>query len=500
MIDQISSERQSMDKSRCAGILLHPTSLPGPLSGGDIGHEAYRFVEFLHACGIKVWQMLPLCPPHEDLSPYQCFSAHAGNPALISLDWLVDRGWLDLEAIRQPQVNGRYRSICLEQAHDHFNQVPPDSEWKGRLQEFRLSSKSWLDDFCLFVGLKKRYGMKPWYLWPPGLRQRNKSALLQAASELSQEIDQAVFEQFVFFTQWREIREYAARYNVRIFGDMPIFVSHDSADVWANRENFQVNEDGSMTYVSGVPPDAFSPTGQKWGNPLYDWEYMQRDGFKWWKDRLATLLQLFDLIRVDHFRGLDACWEIPAEDETAINGHWRDVPGETLLKALHDCYPSLPLIAEDLGVITDRVHALKERFGLPGMKVLQFAFDGNSANPHLPHRHRHCDVVYTGTHDNDTTLGWIKDEEKYNKDFFLAYSGCRSDSAEEQMLAMLRMALSSVSFLCVLPMQDILLLDSSARMNTPGTVCGNWAWRFSWHQVNPERTEQITRLIALYQR
>lgn len=479
---------------------MHPTSLPGPLSGGDIGHEAYRFVEFLHACGIQVWQMLPLCPPHEDRSPYQCFSAHAGNPALISLDWLVDRGWLDLEAIRQPETHSRYRSICLIQAHGSFSQGPPDSEWKDRLQEFRLSNQSWLEDFSLFVGLKKRYGMKPWYLWPPELRQRNKTVLLQAARELSQEIDQVVFEQFVFFTQWHEIREYAARHNVRIFGDMPIFVSHDSADVWANRENFQVNEDGSMAFVSGVPPDAFSPTGQKWGNPLYDWEYMRRDGFKWWKDRLATLLQLFDLIRVDHFRGLDACWEIPAEDETAVNGHWRDVPGETLLRALHESYPSLPLVVEDLGVITDRVNALKDSFGLPGMKVLQFAFDGNSANPHLPHQHRRCDLVYTGTHDNDTTLGWIKNEENYNKEFFSAYSGCRSDSAEERMLAMLRMALSSVSFLCILPMQDILLLDSSARMNTPGTACGNWSWRFSWQQVNAERTQQLIRLISLYQR
>lgn len=489
-----------MNRSRCAGILLHPTSLPGPLAGGDIGHEAYRFIEFLHACGIKVWQMLPLCPPHADLSPYQCFSAHAGNPALISLDWLVDRGWLDLEAVPEPQVDARYRSICLKQAHGNFNQLPADSVWRERLQAFRLGNQYWLEDFSLFVGLKKRYGMKPWYLWPPESRQHDRAVLQQAAVELSHEIDLAVFEQFVFFTQWREIREYAARHDVQIFGDMPIFVSHDSADVWANRENFKINEDGSMASVSGVPPDAFSDTGQKWGNPLYDWEYMQRDGFKWWKDRLATLLQLFDLIRVDHFRGLDACWEIPAEEETAINGEWRDVPGETLLQTLHDCYPFLPLVAEDLGVITDRVHALKDRFGLPGMKVLQFAFDGNSANPHLPHRHRHRDVVYTGTHDNDTTLGWIRDDTTHDREFFLAYTGCRSDSEEEQRLAMLRMALSSVSFLCIIPMQDILSLDTSARMNMPGTVCGNWTWRFSWQQVNPERAEQLARLVALYQR
>lgn len=488
-----------MDKSRCTGILLHPTSLPGPLAGGDIGHEAYRFIEFLHACGIRVWQMLPLCPPHEDLSPYQCFSAHAGNPSLISLDWLVDRGWLDQEQVRCPKSDNRYRPICLRQANARFHQAA-DSGWRERLQAFRLENRSWLDDFALFVALKVRFGMAPWYRWPTPFRLHQEAALRQAADELSAAIDQAVFEQFIFFTQWREIRNYAHRHNVRIFGDMPIFVSHDSADVWANRENFQIEEDGSMAWVSGVPPDAFSPTGQKWGNPLYDWGYMQRDGFSWWKDRLATLLQLFDLIRVDHFRGFDACWEIPAGDETAVNGHWRDVPGGELLQALHDGYPSLPLVAEDLGVITERVNALKDGFELPGMKVLQFAFDGNSANPHLPHQHRPGDVVYTGTHDNDTTLGWLEEAAQYNQEFFADYSGCHDRSPEEQAQAMLRMALSSVSFLCMLPMQDVLLLDSSARMNTPGTVSGNWIWRFSWQQVTPQLTQRLTRMIALYQR
>ncbi|WP_335342564.1 4-alpha-glucanotransferase [Sedimenticola hydrogenitrophicus] len=499
MTGPFSGEQAAMDKSRCAGILLHPTSLPGPLAGGDIGHEAYRFIEFLHACGIKVWQMLPLCPTHEDKSPYQCFSAHAGNPDLISLDWLVDRGWLDLGDIHLPLTDEQYRSRCLIQAHVRFVRAS-GGVWTDRLSEFRRRNQSWLDDFALFVVLKNSQGGKPWYQWPPALRRRNPESLAQAAGKLAEAIDQVVFEQFIFFTQWHEIREYAARHDVRIFGDMPIFVALDSADVWAQRDNFQVDEDGGMAFVSGVPPDAFSPTGQKWGNPLYDWEWMRRDGFGWWKDRLDTLLQLFDLIRVDHFRGLDACWEIPARDETAINGHWRDVPGAALLTELHDYYPALPLVAEDLGVITDRVNALKDAFGLPGMKVLQFAFDGNSANPHLPHRHRPGDVVYTGTHDNDTTFGWVQEEEQYNSDFFSAYSGCLSDAPKERTLAMLRMALSSVSFLCVLPMQDVLLLDSRARMNMPGTICGNWRWRFSWQQVTPELTEQLTRFIALYQR
>jgi len=488
-----------MDLSRRAGILLHPTSLPGPLGSGDIGHGAYRFVEFLQDCGIRVWQLLPLCPTHQDLSPYQSFSAHAGNPALISLDWLVDRGWLDTERIDHPGRGMGYRLLCLKQARDRFADAA-DSHWRARLDGFRQAQRHWLDDFALFVALKKVHEEKPWYRWPAALRRRDESALRQAGRDLAATVEQVIFEQFVFFTQWHELREYAAGHGVSMFGDMPIFVARDSADVWSARENFLVDEDGAMSVVSGVPPDAFSPTGQKWGNPLYDWAYMQRDGFSWWKDRLDSLLQLYDLIRVDHFRGFDSCWVIPARDRTAINGEWQVVPGEALLTALHDSFPELPLVAEDLGVITDRVIALKERFGLPGMRVLQFAFDGNNANPHLPHCHRNGDVVYTGTHDNDTTLGWARDGSLYDPAFFSAYSGCDSDSAEARALAMTRMALASVAFLAVLPMQDVLYLDSSARMNTPGTVKGNWSWRFSWQQLKPEYRERLSRLINLYQR
>ncbi|WP_428609458.1 4-alpha-glucanotransferase [Sedimenticola sp.] len=488
-----------MDKTRCAGILLHPTSLPGHQLSGDIGHDAYRFIEYLHACGIKVWQTLPLCPTHPDRSPYQGLSAHAGNPELISLDWLVDRGWLDRARVQESVTDPQSRNACLEQAYSGFKQTRDDG-WLARLAAFRRENGAWLDDYSLFIGLKKQYGMTPWYSWPQDIRQRRSESLLQAASELHREIDQAIFEQFIFFTQWQEIRAYAAQHNVRIFGDMPIFVSGDSADVWARRENFLVDDEGGMAFVAGVPPDAFTHTGQKWGNPLYDWESMQHDGFGWWKARLATQLQLFDLIRVDHFRGFDACWEIPADDETAVNGHWRDVPGEALLSALHECYPALPLVAEDLGVITSRVTALKNAFDLPGMKVLQFAFDGHSDNPHLPHRHQPGDVVYTGTHDNDTTLGWVKNTQPHTRAFFSEYTGCRIESDNETATAMLRLALASVSFLCMLPMQDILMLDSSARMNIPGTIGGNWTWRFTWDQVKPELTEQLKHFIALYQR
>lgn len=489
----------SIFTERSAGILLHPTSLPGPLANGDIGHEAYRFIEFLHHCGIKVWQMLPLGPPHEDNSPYQCLSAHAGNPALISLDWLVDRGWLNRGDVQVEETDKAYRAHCLLQAEAYFY-AQAGEVWASRLQAFKEEHTVWLDDYALFMALKQKYHSQPWAAWPAPVRHREQEAIQESARELADEMAQIIFEQFVFFTQWHEVRDYAARHDVKLFGDMPIFVAYDSADVWARRKNFLMNEDGEMDFVAGVPPDAFSETGQRWGNPLYDWEYMRADDFDWWKSRFATQLELFDLVRIDHFRGLDACWMIPSGEETAMHGHWQDTPGEELLAALFARFNNLPLVAEDLGVITDRVIALKEAFALPGMKVLQFAFDGNNANPHLPHRHCREDLVYSGTHDNDTTLGWVKDEQNYNAKYFGSYSACDSDLAGDKFLAVLRMAMASVSFLCVLPMQDLLMLGSEARMNTPGTVGNNWQWRFDWTQVKPAMIEQLKDFISVYQR
>lgn len=489
----------SIYTERSSGVLLHPTSLPGPLAHGDIGHEAYRFIEFLHSCGIKVWQMLPLGPTHDDNSPYQCLSAHAGNPALISLDWLVDRGWLDRKQVQTDETGDAYRAKCLLQAEAYFYAQAGD-EWGARLQAFRKKHAAWIEDYALFIVLKNKYQSQSWTAWPVAIRHREDEAIRQCAEELVDEIAQIIFEQFVFFTQWHEVRDYAARHNVKLFGDMPIFVAFDSADVWAKRKNFLMNEDGEMPFVAGVPPDAFSETGQRWGNPLYDWEYMQADDFDWWKSRFSTQLELFDLVRIDHFRGLDACWMIPADEETAMHGHWQDTPGEALLSSLFSRFQNLPLIAEDLGVITERVIALKESFGLPGMKVLQFAFDGNSENPHLPHRHRPEDLIYSGTHDNDTTLGWVKNLHNYNASFFSAYTACESEHAEDKFLAVLRMAMASVSFLCVLPMQDLLMLGSEARMNVPGTIGGNWQWRFDWNQVKPTMIEKLKDFIILYQR
>lgn len=488
-----------LKRSRSAGVLCHPTSLPGSLSNGDIGHEAYRFIEFLHSSGFKVWQMLPLGATHDDKSPYQCLSSHAGNPLLISLDWLADKNWLDKSKITCDQQEQNYRLEGLRYAGAIFYQSA-DASWMQKLNDFIESQVSWLHDYAVFIALKKKYKNSPWYDWPQALRHREQEALDLAAKELHKDIKQTFFEQFVFFTQWHEIRNYAKKHNVELFGDMPIFVAKDSADVWAERENFLMDENGEMAFISGVPPDAFSETGQRWGNPLYDWDYMKSTGFSWWKQRFDTQLKLFDVVRIDHFRGLQACWQIPQQDETAINGNWVEVPGREMLTEIYNTFHHLPLVAEDLGVITDEVIELKESFDLPGMKVLQFAFDGNTSNPHLPHCHYHNDLIYTGTHDNDTSLGWANNKLNYNNSYFSDYVGVDFESDEHRVWSIIRLAMSSVSYLCVLPMQDLLMLNSSARMNTPGTVGKNWGWRFDWQQVKPEVLEQLSLLMKLYQR
>jgi len=489
----------SINRKRRAGVLLHPTSLPGQLNNGDIGHQAYRFIEFLHTSGFKVWQMLPLGPPHDDKSPYQCLSSHAGNPLLISLDWLVDKGWLDLNLIKLPEDNNNYRFACLKYAARSFYQMS-SAIWINELSEFTQKHASWLDDYALFMALKGQHDNKPWYEWPGNIRHRDEVSLNEARQLLTDVVEQIIFEQFIFFRQWHEIRVYAKRHQIELFGDMPIFVARDSADVWAQRDNFLIDKDGNMPVVAGVPPDAFSETGQRWGNPLYDWEYMQSTDFSWWKERFETQLELFDIIRIDHFRGLQACWEIPEANDTAVNGSWVDVPGKNMLDTLFDFFDYLPLVAEDLGIITDAVIELKHRYDLPGMKVLQFAFDGNNSNPHMPHLHEKGDLIYTGTHDNDTTLGWISNKENYNKNWLEEYLDVETDLVDKAFFSIIRSAMASVSFLCMLPMQDILMLGTSARMNLPGTIGGNWEWRFDWKDVNQDKVKKIEHLMMLYQR
>lgn len=489
----------AVERQRRAGVLLHPTSFPGPCANGDIGHMAYRFIEFLQTYGFKVWQMLPLGPTHNDGSPYQCLSAHAGNPLLISLDWLKDKSWLDFAKIGCSPRSPEYRQACLVLADETFHKKANNS-WKIAYEEFCELHAHWLKDFSLFMALKHRFSEAPWYEWPDPYRQYDPECFANVREQQADLIERIEFEQFIFFTQWHEIRDYARDHQVELFGDIPIFVARDSAEVWAKRENFLIDEFGNMDVIAGVPPDAFSATGQRWGNPLYDWEYLQNNRFEWWKERFATQLELFDMVRIDHFRGLQACWQIPEKDDTAMNGEWVEVPGKELLEELYRSFNHLPLIAEDLGVITDEVIALKDMFNLPGMKVLQFAFDGNTQNPHLPHNHKSIDLVYTGTHDNDTTMGWVAADENYNKSFFEEYVGCAMRNTQDGLFKMLHMAFASVSFLTMIPFQDVLMLGSEARMNMPGTVGDNWNWRFEWEQIDQNTVDKIAKLISLFQR
>lgn len=484
-------------QERRAGILLHPTSLPATPGNGDLGPEAYRFVEFLAASGISVWQTLPLGPTHEDGSPYQCLSVHAGNPLLISLDWLQERGWLiPPDRIDCNLPPAQYREECLRQAWQGFQQQQ-EPEPRQAFEAFIASKSEWLDEYALFAAIRRQQQQSHWMEWPEPLRDRHSDTLNAARKSLRDEIDLIRFEQFVFFRQWQELRAYGNRHGVYLFGDMPIFVSHDSAEVWAHREYFAIDEHGQAQAVAGVPPDYFSATGQRWGNPHYNWQRMQEDGFHWWIARMQTQLELFDLIRIDHFRGFESYWEIPAESETAIQGHWVKAPGRALLETLFSHFHTLPLVAEDLGTITPEVTQLLNRFNLPGMKVLQFAFDGDPDNPYLPHNHLHNCVIYTGTHDNDTTLGWHQSLPEEQRAYLHEYLNL---PAEEMPWPLIRAALQSVAQLAVVPIQDILALDSQHRFNTPGTSEGNWQWRFDWEQVPHGLPARIRHMVELYGR
>ena len=483
--------------TRRAGILLHPTSLPGRDDNGDMGHAAYRFIEFLAASGVSVWQTLPLGPVHDDGSPYQCLSAHAGDPRLISLEWLVDRGWLKQAEIENNATGMSFRHTCLQQARAFFNQHA-DSAQQQAFAEFCQHHAGWLDNYALYIAIRQTQNNRGWVDWPPALREREGAALKQAQQRLHEEIGFVKFEQYVFFSQWIELKNYAHRHGVYLFGDMPIFVAHDSSDVWSNQHYFLLNEHGQPDVIAGVPPDYFSETGQRWGNPLYDWQGMADDGFQWWIQRMQSQLELFDLIRIDHFRGFEACWKIPADEETAINGHWAKAPGEALLQSLNDAFSGLPLVAEDLGLITDEVNALRQRFHLPGMRILQFAFGSGADNPYLPHNYDRNTVVYTGTHDNDTTRGWYASLDEKGKQDLENYLGYAAD--ETMPWPLIRLALSSVADMAIIPLQDIFELGSEGRLNVPGTTEGNWRWRFSDSAMTEHVAARLRKLIHCYGR
>lgn len=484
---------------RRAGVLLHPTSLPGGVGNGDLGHDAYRFIDFIAASGMTLWQMLPLGPTHGDKSPYQSLSVHAGNELLIGLKPLVDNGWLDASVLTQVHHHDDgsvLRRQALRQAFQGFLDRASGPE-REALERFKVAQSHWLDDFALYMALRQRYPHGSWVSWPAPIRHRDERALAAASSELHREVQQVQFEQFLFFQQWRDLRAYAHEKGVLLFGDVPIFVAHDSAEVWAQRELFALDEAGQMEVVAGVPPDYFSETGQRWGNPHYRWDRMAEDGFAWWIERLRTQMQMFDVIRIDHFRGFEAYWEIEASQETAIHGRWVKAPGEALFTAVREALGSLPLVAEDLGIITPEVEALRNAFNLPGMKILQFAFDGGSENPYLPHHHEPLSVVYTGTHDNDTTVGWYAALNEEQRNAVMDYLGY---SEEPMPWPLIRAALDSVAQLAIIPMQDLLELAGEHRMNMPGTTDGNWTWRFDWGQLPHDLAAKMAHLNHIYGR
>ncbi len=439
-----------------------------------------------------MWQTLPLGPTHFDRSPYHCVSSHAGNPLLISREALTSEAWFDGSCV-DPAEN---RRDLLVNAYQQFKERASPEEHTA-FETFTTQRVHWLEDYALYQALRDAQGGIPWFAWPIALRDRSPTALKKARKSLVTEQAQVRFEQFLFFRQWNNLRQYANARGIRLFGDVAIFVAHDSADVWAHRECFQLDGQGQPTVVAGVPPDYFSVTGQRWGNPLYDWAHHEEAVTALWVDRMRTQSDLFDLVRIDHFRGLEAHWEIPAHEPAPMAGRWVTTPGDALLTAFRERCPGLSLVAEDLGIITEAVDRLRQRHHLPGMQVLQFGFDGDPHNRHLLHAHDPANVVYTGTHDNDTTLGWFDALPPSVRDQVLGYFGY---PAEPMPWPMVRFALASVAKIAILPMQDALGLDGAHRMNTPGTTRDNWQWRFDWSQVSEEIANRLAHFTWRYDR
>jgi len=491
MLTEEKPPADSLDRRR-AGILLHLTSLPGSGPCGSMGPQAHAFAAFLADSGMSVWQMLPVGPTQSGRSPYQTSSAHAGDPLLIALEPLVEQGWVDT---LPPSDSEEAKLAALSQAWDRF-QHQADAGQRAALDAFVEENAYWLRDYALFCGLREEQGCC-WWHWPLPLRQREESALAEAGERLAARIEYVRFEQYLFFYQWRRLRAHANELGVKLFGDMPIFVAHDSAEVWARPWDFDLEADGRPRVVAGVPPDYFSATGQRWGNPLYRWDRMQADGFRFWLDRMRTQLCLFDMIRIDHFRGFESYWEISAEEEYAINGRWVKALGDELFERLHQRFGRLPLIAEDLGVITEAVDNLRRKYRFPGMKIMQFAFSGGADNPYLPFHHDRDSVVYTGTHDNDTSLGWYRSLDNAGRDYVDEYLGYPS---EMMPWPLVRVALASRSHLAILPMQDVLARDGRHRMNIPGTAEGNWTWRFHWDEVDEGLSGRLRAMVGLYGR
>lgn len=493
----------AMLNKRGCGVLLHPTSLPGPGGIGTLGEDARRFVDLLAEMGMSYWQVLPLTPPACGNSPYSAFSAFAGNPLLVDLDQLALDGDLpaatpddtpddtsvDFEAVSERKMR------LLHAAGSGFLA----NETALRRQKFWdfCNTTPWLHNYALFMALKQRYKGKSWVKWPADLALLTPEKYEKASVELGPEIGVQKYIQWQFFRQWGALRAYAAGKGVAIIGDIPIFVAYDSADVWSNRDLFLLDPKGKPTEVAGVPPDYFSATGQLWGNPLYDWEVIGRRNYAWWIERFQSMFELFDIIRVDHFRGFEAAWHVPAGEKTAINGTWVKAPGAMLFDAIFAALGKLPIIAEDLGIITPEVVDLRDRYDFPGMKILQFAFESGASNPYLPHNHQKKSVVYTGTHDNDTSAGWYDSLSDAQRNRVSSYVGSRGGDTLE---CLLRTVLMSVADTAIIPLQDLLHSGSEARMNVPGTAFGNWGWRFTWDMIAGDLAACIREQVECYGR
>ena len=444
-------------KKRQSGVLLHPTSLPS----GKIDDQVIHWLDFMKSAALSVWQVLPLGVPQQNLSPYLCNSAFAMNPALMDRYSNTD------------EADQSFIIWCKEQNY-------------------------WLDDYADYCILRKKHQLQPWYDWPDAYKYRNETAMQELRGNNQKVFQDICWQQYQLDKRWQEVKRAAKERGIFIFGDMPIFVAHDSADVWANRECFLLDENGQPKLVAGVPPDYFSETGQRWGNPHYDWKHLESTGFEWWMQRMEHHYRLFDIVRIDHFRGLQASWMIDVNCSTAIDGYWEEVPGEALLTALKQRLGDVPIVAEDLGLITEAVTALRKQFALPGMSVLQFSFDAFEDNPHKPQNIDNTRIAYTGTHDNDTTLGWYHSLETHEKNF--VWESLEKENDGDICHALIDTAFASDACLTIIPLQDFLKLDSSARMNTPGTIENNWRWRFEWHEIPESLADDIKLLASTHHR
>src|SRR6056297_210351 len=470
---------------RSCGTLVHPTSFPSKYGIGDLGHEAYEFINFLEETGQTIWQVLPLSPTGYGNSPYASYSAFAGNPYLISPDKLEEKGYLsadDLSSAMLPvtteadyEASYDKKDLLYKKAFESFNNAASKADQK-KLEEFKKRNSYWLDDYTLFMACSISNDRKPWNKWEKNLAQRKPAAVKKAAKRFSDEIEYQTWLQFEFFEQWNTLKDYANSKNIRVVGDIPIFVDHNSADVWSHPEFFAVDKQGNRKLVAGVPPDYFSETGQLWGNPLYKWSAIEKDGFSWWLERFKQMFDLFDAIRVDHFRGFDEYWEVKASQKTAEIGEWKKGPGEKLFNAILDKCGELPIIAEDLGFMTEGVEKLRDKYNFPGMKIIQFAFDSDSTNSFLPHNYSQNSVAYSGTHDNDTAIGWYNSAAETEQHRARTYT--RSDGKNIHW-EFIRLGMLSVSDQAIFPLQDYMGLDATHRMNIPGTSSGNWLWRYT---------------------